>query len=61
MSNSVGRLEPRWLALLALLGVGSLRVALPETLSAGPGWLLLAVVAALIEPTVWLRFRGPEP
>ena len=42
----------------ALLGVGVLRLALPEPLAAGPGWLLVLVVAALIVPTAWTHRRG---
>jgi hypothetical protein len=34
-----------------------LRLALPESLSAGPAWLLIAVVAVLMIPTVWARYR----
>jgi hypothetical protein len=52
------RLEPRWPAMLALLAVGGLRLALPESLSVGPDWLLIAVVAVLMIPTVWARRRG---
>jgi hypothetical protein len=44
--------EPRWPAIMALLAVGGLRLALPESLSAGPKWLLLAVVGVLLIPTV---------
>jgi uncharacterized membrane protein len=44
--------EPRWPALLALLSVGGLHYALPDSLSIGPDWLLLAVVCALLVPTV---------
>ncbi len=44
--------EPRWPALFALLSVGGLHIALPDALSIGPPWLLLAVVAVLIVPTV---------
>lgn len=44
--------------MLALFAVGSLRLALPESLSIGPGWLLLTVVGVLIVPTVWARRRG---
>ena len=58
MTNASNRLEPRWPATVALFAVGGLRLALPESLSAGPGWLLLAVVAALMIPTVWARWRG---
>jgi hypothetical protein len=43
--------------MLALLAVGGLRLALPESLSAGPAWLLIAVVAVLTIPTVWARYR----
>lgn len=44
--------------MLALLAVGGLRLALPETLSAGPRWILLVVVALLLIPTVWTRVGG---
>jgi hypothetical protein len=49
--------EPRWPAMLGLLAVGGLRLALPEALSVGPAWLLLAVVVALLIPTVLARVR----
>jgi hypothetical protein len=58
MTNVPNRVEPRWPAMLALLAVGGLRLALPESLSVGPDWLLLAVVGALLIPTVWARRRG---
>jgi len=41
------RAEPRWPAILAVLSVGGLYWALPETLSPGPGWLVLALAAPL--------------
>jgi len=41
------RVEPRWPAIMAVLSVGGLYWALPETLSPGPGWLALALVAPL--------------
>jgi hypothetical protein len=44
--------EPRWPAVLAILAVGGLNAALPEPLSFGPYWLLLAVVSVLMIPTV---------
>jgi len=47
--------EPRWPAIVALFAVGGLRLALPESLSAGPKWLLLIVVAVLLVPTVIAR------
>ena len=52
--------EPRWPAMLALLAVGGLRLALPESLSAGPSWLLIAVVGLLMIPTVWARRHGED-
>src|SRR5260370_31782876 len=44
--------EPRWPAMLAVLAVGGLNSVLPERLSFGPFWLLLAVVSVLLVPTV---------
>ena len=58
MTNVPTRLEPRWPAMLALLAVGGLRLALPESLSVGPSWLLIAVVGVLLIPTAWARQRG---
>ena len=55
-SNSSTRMlrerEPRWPAVLAILAVGGLNAALPEPLSFGPYWLLLAVVSVLLIPIV---------
>lgn len=56
--RGVDRIEPRWPAMVALLVVGILRLVLPESLSAGPGWLLIVVVAALMVPTMWAHWRG---
>lgn len=44
--------------MLALLAVCGLRLALPESLSVGPDWLLVAVVGVLMIPTIWARYRG---
>jgi hypothetical protein len=44
------RTEPRWPALVATLAVGVLFYAMPESLTVGPGWLMLAAVAALTIP-----------
>ena len=60
MTNASKRLEPRWPAMFALLAVCGLRLALPESLSVGPDWLLMAVVAVLLIPTVWARRRGQD-
>jgi hypothetical protein len=35
-----------------------LRLALPESLSIGPDWLLITIVSVLLIPTVWARQRG---
>jgi hypothetical protein len=48
MPQAAKRIEPRWPAMIALLAVGGLRLALPDALSIGPDWLLLAVISALI-------------
>jgi hypothetical protein len=58
MANAPQHLEPRWPAILALLAVGGLRLALPESLSAGPDWLLIAIVGLLLIPIVWSRRHG---
>jgi hypothetical protein len=50
--------EPRWPAVLGLLAVGLLYVALPESLSLGPSWLLLAIVCILLVPTILTHRRG---
>jgi hypothetical protein len=46
--------------MIALLSIGGLRFALPESLSAGPEWLLLVVVAVLMVPLIWARFSGKD-
>src|ERR1700704_986978 len=46
------RTEPRLPAIIALLAVGGIYTALPPFLTLGPRWLLLAVVSALLVPTV---------
>src|SRR5580658_4296187 len=58
MSDASKRFEPRWPATVALLSVGLLQLALPEPLSLGPGWLLIAVVGVLLIPTIWTLHRG---
>ena len=50
--------EPRWLALLALLAVGGIVMALPASLTLGPRWLVLVLVAGLLVPTVIAHRRG---
>ena len=58
LKNTTRRLEPRWPATIALLSVGGLRLALPSTLSAGPSWMLLVVVAVLMVPIAWAHHCG---
>jgi hypothetical protein len=50
--------QPVWPALLAVLGVGGLHLALPDSLTIGPPWLLLVVVSVLLVPVVIARLRG---
>ena len=44
------RTEPRWPALVATFAVGVLFYAMPESLTVGPGWLMLVVVVVLMIP-----------
>jgi uncharacterized membrane protein len=50
--------EPRWPATIALLAIGLLQFALPRTMTAGPPWLLLVIVCALLIPIIYARRRG---
>jgi hypothetical protein len=50
--------QPAWPAALAVLAVGGLYLALPEPLTMGPSWLLLAVVSLLLVPVIMARLRG---
>jgi hypothetical protein len=54
----IPRGEPRWPAMMAVLSVGGLYWALPESLSPGPGWLMLAVVAPLSVASMILYRRS---
>ena len=56
--NIVEDPEPRWPAIIAVLCAGGLNFALPSTLSAGPRWLLFAIVGVLLIPTVVLHRTG---
>ena len=49
MSHSNVR-EPRWPAFVAMLAAAGVYLALPENLSVGPSWLLLAIVVILLIP-----------
>ena len=50
--------EPRWPAVLAILAVGLLYLALPEPLTPGPNWLLLALLVILELPAVITHRSG---
>jgi hypothetical protein len=47
-----------WPAAVAVLAVGGLHLSLPEPLTFGPSWLLLAVVFVLLVPVIVARMRG---
>jgi hypothetical protein len=50
-SKARKQVEARWPALIASLATGVLFYAMPATLTVGPDWLLLVVIAALMIPT----------
>jgi hypothetical protein len=47
--------EPRWLSIIVVLSVGGLYWAMPEALSPGPGWLVLAIAVPLAIVAAILR------
>jgi hypothetical protein len=49
--------EPRWQAIVAILAVGGLYAALPESLTVAPRWLFIVIVVALLAPTVVANLR----
>jgi hypothetical protein len=44
--------EPRWPAVLSIVAVGGLYWWLPDRLTPGPGWLLFAIITAMLIPTI---------
>ncbi len=50
--------EPRWPALVAVVAVGTSNLALPDSISVGPRWLLLVIVGALLIPVVISHRKG---
>jgi hypothetical protein len=50
--------EPRWPAFVAMLGASGVYWALPEPLSLGPSWLLLAIILVLLIPLIISSHRG---
>jgi len=57
MSAQIVR-EPRWPAVVAMLAAGCVYWSLPEPLSVGPGWGLLAVIFVLTIPLLISNHRG---
>ena len=52
--------EPRWPAILAALGVGGLYLVLPDSMTVGPRWLPLVVVAILLMPVLIFYRQGKD-
>ena len=50
--------EPRWPAFVAMLAAGGVYLGLPEPLTLGPSWLLLAIIVLLLIPIVISARRG---
>jgi len=50
--------EPRWPAFVAMLAAACVYLALPEPLSLGPSWLLLAVIFVLLIPIIATYRQG---
>jgi hypothetical protein len=50
--------EPRWPAVIGLLGGAGLFAVLPKYLSFGPRWLPVVIIAVLLIPTLISRLRG---
>ena len=57
-AEHVDKPEPRWQALLAFLAIGGIYLALPPWVIVGPIWLLPALIAVLIVPTVVTHRMG---
>jgi hypothetical protein len=50
--------EPRWPAFIGMLAAGGIYLALPEPLSLGPSWSLLAILILFMVPIVISDRRG---
>jgi len=57
MAEKINR-EPRWPALVAMVASAGVYLALPEPLSVGPSWGLLAVILVLMIPMLVSYHRG---
>jgi len=58
LHRHANRPEPRWPVWLAFLAVSALYLALPESLTFGPTWLLPLVVVAGLAPTIVTHWQG---
>jgi uncharacterized membrane protein len=56
--KALQRAEARWPAVIAALATGVLFMAMPATLTVGPGWLLVTVVAVLMVPVTLTHRAG---
>lgn len=59
-SNQNHSIEPRWPAIVAMIGLVGLRFVLPPALSIGPDWAMAPVVAALLVPGIVLHQAGKQ-
>ncbi len=50
--------QPRWPAVIGLLGAAGLFLVLPQELSFGPRWLPAVIVSVLLVPTFIARLQG---
>lgn len=50
--------EPRWPAVVAAVAVGVLFIAMPETLTVGPKWLMLVLICLLMIPSMLFHEMG---
>jgi len=57
-AEHIDKPEPRWQALLALLAIGGIYLALPRWFIVGPTWLLPAIIASLLVPTIMTHRTG---
>jgi uncharacterized membrane protein len=58
MADKIVHGEPRWPAFVAMLAAACVYWALPDPLSVGPSWLLLAVIFVLLIPMVVSHYGG---
>ncbi len=57
-AEHIDKPEPRWQAILAFLAIGGIYLALPAWVIVGPIWLLPALIAMLLVPTVVTHRMG---